>query len=162
MLFQDIDGGHLNVREMFFVVFGVVAGRIEAERSEPHGYSGGACLPFFAVLTFGPLRDIYRVGACLGLKVHMFPQLHDPLLCISGVAVDGSIRVGAYENRRVYLVAELEEVVQIGFPIADGDDLGIAHHLLGVCQRFKPPVAFLLLDRQIVMRFSALASGRLL
>ena len=64
---KDIDSVHVNVRELFVIVFWVIARRIEPEGSEPHGHRSGACLPCLTVLCLCALGDVHGVRACLGL-----------------------------------------------------------------------------------------------
>ena len=84
---KDIDRMHVDVGQLFGFVFGVVAGRIEAERREPNGYSRRTRVPHLTVFGFCSFWYLDGVRATLGLLKHVIPQLQHVLFCVSGSAV---------------------------------------------------------------------------
>jgi hypothetical protein len=62
--------------------------------------------------------------------------------------------MGADQYRRVDLLAQFEELLDIGLPVADGHDSSISRDFSGILQRLQPSVTLLLLDGRDIRQFA--------
>jgi hypothetical protein len=91
----------------------------------------------------------------------MLPELHNILLGIHGAFIDGSIVIGSDQHRRGEFGAQLEEFIDIGFPVTYCHELGIAAHRSGVLQRFEPPITFFVFNGEDVSMLGTVWRHRL-